>query len=560
MSLETLSQLCLFHQKGVKQTEAAIGQLSTIEYRTPDKTPELRVDSPSSRFHRQHIPFTFVHGLFLPLVLAPLSAKTDIENGTHQDSNSYIAACSIMDTTHADNDQEDASGLVELAENELKQLKLVCNISDLNTAVYLFRHAIYLLRRDVPHGLHEHPLLSDCLDAFATTLLTRFLSDRGQTLNLFNACGFRFHVASRYPPIDYEGWLRLSEFAASDVVDDPRAMIGLASDIVTNFHQSADETTLNSVIFLLREARSVGSESANSDLLFHLADALLIRFRLTSRIVDLQDAIDILKQLYRMRPSHISCLCAALLTVPNGGIFIPRNELLKLMHEARMAVHEVEELNESGRRRRHMFEVSGDPSDIDAAIVQIEHAKDRMSWGFSGRTDVNNNLANALTRKFQCTGNVDVLDKAIEIHRKSLADRGCPIALQSLATCLNMRKRRHAGPRDLASSLEKRFQQTRNTKDIDRAIQLRQEALDSANPTNRIRFLHNVSYGLSERAGIKDLDSAIDIDRQVLALRPPGHAHRALSLNNLALNLYKRSKRGLEGHKADLDNAIDLYG
>lgn len=80
----------------------------------------------------------------------------------------------------------------------------------------------------------------------------------------------------------------------------------------------------------------------------------------------------------------------------------------------------------------------------------------------------------------------------------------------------------------LASSLEKRFQQTRNTKDIDRAIQLRQEALDSANPINRIRFFHNVSYGLSERAGIKDLDSAIDIDRQVLALRLPGHAHRAL--------------------------------
>jgi hypothetical protein len=112
----------------------------------------------------------------------------------------------------------------------------------------------------------------------------------------------------------------------------------------------------------------------------------------------------------------------------------------------------------------------------------------------------------------------------------------------------------------LASSLEKCFQHTGNTKDIDRAMQLRQEALDSANPTNRILFLHNVSYGLSERGGIKDLDGAIDIDHQVLALRPPGHVHRALSLNNLALNLYKRSKYWLEGHKADLDNTIDLYG
>jgi hypothetical protein len=128
---------------------------------------------------------------------------------THAVSSSTVAATFNLHCPQ-DNDQEDASGLVELAENELKQLKLVCNISDLNTAVYFFRHAIYLLRRDVPHGLHEHPLLSDCLDAFATTLLTRFLSDREQTLDLFNACGFRFHVASGYPPIDYEGWLRLS--------------------------------------------------------------------------------------------------------------------------------------------------------------------------------------------------------------------------------------------------------------------------------------------------------------------------------------------------------------
>ena len=42
---------------------------------------------------------------------------------------------------------------------------------------------------------------------------------------------------------------------------------------------------------------------------------------------------------------------------------------------------------------------------------------------------------------------------------------------------------------------------------------------------------------------MSDLDEAIDLCRAALALCPPGHSHRSMSLNNLASSLSDRFRQ-----------------
>ena len=56
---------------------------------------------------------------------------------------------------------------------------------------------------------------------------------------------------------------------------------------------------------------------------------------------------------------------------------------------------------------------------------------------------------------------------------------------------------------------------------------------------------------------MSDLDEAIELDRAVLALCPPGHSGRSMSLNNLAIHLQDRFMH--KGVLHDLDEAFSLY-
>ncbi|KAF9219160.1 hypothetical protein BS17DRAFT_663966, partial [Gyrodon lividus] len=53
----------------------------------------------------------------------------------------------------------------------------------------------------------------------------------------------------------------------------------------------------------------------------------------------------------------------------------------------------------------------------------------------------------------------------------------------------------------------------------------------------------------------KDLEKAIQLHRNALALTPPGHPSRAGSLDNIATALKTRFKQG--GNEKDLDEALE---
>ncbi|KAG1736959.1 CHAT domain-containing protein [Suillus lakei] len=102
-----------------------------------------------------------------------------------------------------------------------------------------------------------------------------------------------------------------------------------------------------------------------------------------------------------------------------------------------------------------------------------------------------------------------------------------------------------------------------NDEDLDQAIALQREAL-ALRPighTDRSLSLNNLAAELStrfsHRGNDEDLDQAIALHRDALALRPVGHTDRSSSLNNLVAELSTRFWH--RGNDEDLDQAIALH-
>ncbi|KAG1747616.1 TPR-like protein [Suillus lakei] len=116
---------------------------------------------------------------------------------------------------------------------------------------------------------------------------------------------------------------------------------------------------------------------------------------------------------------------------------------------------------------------------------------------------------------------------------------------------------------NLGVMLGTRFERRGNDEDLDRAIALEREALAlcPVGHTDRSLSLNNLANRLSTRFSHRgndgDLDEGIALHREALALRPVGHTDRSSSLNNLAVQLSTRfSHRGNDG---DLDEGIALH-
>ncbi|KAG1809808.1 CHAT domain-containing protein [Suillus plorans] len=107
-----------------------------------------------------------------------------------------------------------------------------------------------------------------------------------------------------------------------------------------------------------------------------------------------------------------------------------------------------------------------------------------------------------------------------------------------------------------------RFERRGNDKDLDEAIEVQMEAL-ALHPVGHIdrsKSLSNLANGLSSRfdhrGNDEDLDEAIALDREALALHPVGHTDWSMLLNNLAVRLSCRFDH--RGNEEDLNESIAL--
>jgi hypothetical protein len=159
-------------------------------------------------------------------------------------------------------------------------------------------------------------------------------------------------------------------------------------------------------------------------------------------------------------------------------------------------------------------------------------------------------LATSLYTFYQSTGDLTLLDEAVELQRKALCLRseGHPKRALSCA--------------DLATSLWNRFQQTGDRILLDEALDLRREVLHlrpegHLHRAESCRSLATALWTRFKQTGDAVLlDKALGLQREILLLTPEGHPHRASSCVSLASSL--RARFNQTGDLTVLDEAIEL--
>ncbi|KAJ6576087.1 CHAT domain-containing protein [Mycena vulgaris] len=187
---------------------------------------------------------------------------------------------------------------------------------------------------------------------------------------------------------------------------------------------------------------------------------------------------------------------------------------------------------------------------LDAKVAGFTDAlRQCPEWGIH-RCDYLAHLGNAHWKRFDLSGEIQDIERAVTYQRQALAR--CPV--------WNPRHITFAG--DLASMICIRFSQRGEMGDLEEAIQCNRKVLGLLPRTHSQRgiSLNNLANSVLERfqqrGDATDIDEAIQLHREVLALRPAPHPDRANSLNNLAAAVSKRFQQ--RGDATDIDEAIQL--
>jgi tetratricopeptide (TPR) repeat protein len=196
------------------------------------------------------------------------------------------------------------------------------------------------------------------------------------------------------------------------------------------------------------------------------------------------------------------------------------------------------------------YEQTGDVALLDEAIELDREALALRPTGHPNRALSCVNLAASLHIRYQACGDFDLLNEAIELEREALASRPPGHADRALS-CAN-----------LGDSLRARYEQCADLGLLNEAIELEREALALLPPghPNRAAICANHAVALHARyeqcGDLESLDEAIELGREALALRPLGHPGRALSCANLVASLNTRYRQC--GDPGLLDEAIQL--
>jgi hypothetical protein len=186
-------------------------------------------------------------------------------------------------------------------------------------------------------------------------------------------------------------------------------------------------------------------------------------------------------------------------------------------------------------------------------VSRLDHAREALRLrpeGHPDRAHSCGNLATLLRIRFNQTGDMALLDEALEREREALRLRpeGHP---DRALSCGN-----------LANLLSTRFNQTGDMALLDKALELQREAmrLRPEGHPDRAKSCGNLAVFLITRfnqtGDMALLDEALEREREALRLRPEGHPDRALSCGNLANMLSTRFNQ--TGDMALLDEALEL--
>ena len=187
-----------------------------------------------------------------------------------------------------------------------------------------------------------------------------------------------------------------------------------------------------------------------------------------------------------------------------------------------------------------------EPEDIPEALRP--HFSQTTPTNHPDRPGFLSDLGGALQTRARRTGNTSDLDRAIDV-----LDQAVTIAPANHPD-------RPAYLSNLGGALQTRAWRTGNTSDLDRAVDVLDQAVTiaPANHPDRPGFLSNLGGALQTRArrtgNTSDLDRAIDVLDQAVTTNPTNHPDRPAYLSNLSNAL--RDRYGRTGHTTVLDRAI----
>ena len=248
-------------------------------------------------------------------------------------------------------------------------------------------------------------------------------------------------------------------------------------------------------------------------------------------------------------------------------------------------------LNNLGNAYRSQFEATGEPICLKKAVTALEESVNTTSIPDASRYK---NLASALHCRYEKTGSIEDLDRAIHVAKRAvelstLDDQNYAAYIETLGSTLFCRFQETGSMDDLQDSIDakeqavklqknlqlhpmclvnlgialmNRFERTKSTHDLERAFFLCQDALKSTpgdDPiyATRLHILGSVFKTLFQRSGVFiAIDRAVTAFERSLSLTPKDHVARAQRLGSLGSALHYRFLK--QTSEDDLSRAIDV--
>lgn len=418
------------------------------------------------------------------------------------------------------------------------------------------------------------------------------------------------HLASvlltRYEARGIEADLRDAEWALGELARRVPITSGqggmLARLALYRYDIDADPATLDRAVRICRQMLDgTAPDEPGRETLWHLlGTGLARRFDRTGDVADLDAALDASRSAmagttevgHRINfvRQGIRRLALRKANPPDPGEVI-RTALSAADAFAEEHPQHGEMLHSAGTALRHRYDLSGAADDLDRSIRLLKISVERCGED-DVRAERRNSLGNALLRRFESTGLPEVLDEAIENHRRGIPDgsRHAPeraVRLNNLAASLRQRglhfddvaalREAIALLRDaietaeddarlvalgtLGITLQDLWEQTREPAAAEEAVAAARtvRAGSSVEDDGAHEVLANalVNRALS-RADPDDLAESVRLLERVSAVRPFGHPGHGRCLRNLG-GAWSASFE-LTGDPAALDRAITFIG
>ncbi|KAJ7148497.1 CHAT domain-containing protein [Mycena crocata] len=456
----------------------------------------------------------------------------------------------MADTSLANNSSSIDAGDIEhfrRADHLLRECKAACDVAGLDTAIFLLRYALHIWQPVMLQSDMSKQVL-ECADRLGIAQLMRF-AHTSQLDDVVQGLALRYNAGtSSISTIQF--FISHEDFELNpEDGHDPTKIMCLGLDILEKVHHDLDHAALNEAVDLFYDVLKQRSSASRPDpillrLLFHTADALLLRFHVGGQEEDLRAAESLLEELLRHQPIYGSSLCAALASRTH----ISTQALSSAKELCAAIVQDKEEaLRQFDVGAELSLEIQNGSSfaRLDDAILAFESAHVRLSRGHPDRWAVLANLAQLLSLRWARAGNAPDLDRAVELYKYHLVlaphgDAQREAALGHLGNIMFLRFRRWGSFPDLDTAIA--YQRERINLCTD-SHPSRPKALDELGDSLCTRFV--------EMRNIKDIDESVISHRKALDLLPHNHPMRGQVASNLRSAISQRYDE--LGGRSDLD-------